>query len=68
MDVVYRIVKCKKCGRKMMVIRTLIGIDQNASVYVFCLDCTAYIDWRNDEWVKENPKIATELRKQLEGD
>ncbi len=51
-----------------MVIRTLIGIDQNASVYVLCPDCTAYIDWRNDEWVKENPKIATELRKQLEGD
>ncbi len=68
MDEVYQIIKCEKCGRKMLVIRTLIGIDHDANIHILCPDCSASIDWENDQWARENPEIAKELRKHLGGD
>ncbi len=68
MNVITQIVKCSKCGRKMLVIRALVGVNHDAAVRVVCPNCTTNIDWDNDEWVKEHPEEAQELRNELEGD
>lgn len=56
------IVKCSKCKRKMLVTQVLFGVNHTAGIAVTCPDCTAKFDWDNDEWVKENPEEAKELK------
>ena len=68
MYMIDNVVKCSKCGRKMLVFMVLRGKDFDINFNVVCPDCTANFDWENDEWVKENPGEAEELRKELEGD
>ena len=39
LPVVAKLVKCSKCGRRILVERGLIGVDHTIGIYATCWDC-----------------------------
>ncbi len=62
------VARCSVCEKRMLVTRGFVGVNHDVSISIICPDCTAKMDWDNNEWAKENPEEAKELREELESD
>lgn len=62
----YYKLRCRKCGRKILVEVSLTGTDHNADVMVNCAECLKE-HGVDEKFKRKYPKIAEDIQSWIEG-